>query len=445
MKKRTLALILAVTMLLAVCLTGCGSKTPTAESTPNTTAAPANTTEAAAPSDEPIELEFWTINLKKNFNDYIQGMIDDYEEEHPNITINWVDVPGADVTQKMITAMASDDVPDVINQTMLGYASIKSKGVLTAISDYADESALSVYIPGLCEPVTQDGKLMAIPWYNGGPFVQFVNTELYEAAGLDPNNPPTNVDELLENGRIIYEKTGVYGSNDFPTLLIMQAEGLDIVSEDGKTALFNSPEHVALLQKFIDAYQNGSLAPGCIGKDDRAYQESFDSEQTAQIGWWYASIINNWVSNSPDFVQKVKVAPAITGAGGSIPMKDSNLFLVPAKSEHPQEAVDFALYITSPERQLEFCEQVAIYPSTSETLDDAYFQSIEGDTLSDDARRVMIASAKTVSVDCVTALDNAQQLNEIYNEKVRAALMGTLTAQEALDQAAAEWNELLNK
>ena len=39
-------------------------------------------------------VEWWTINLQANYAEYIQGLIDAYTDEHPDVTINWVDVPG---------------------------------------------------------------------------------------------------------------------------------------------------------------------------------------------------------------------------------------------------------------------------------------------------------------------------------------------------------------
>src|SRR5699024_8571569 len=57
-------------------------------------------------------VEWWTINLQANYADYIQGLIDEYTAEHPDVTINWVDVPGQDINTKLLAALASGEVPD---------------------------------------------------------------------------------------------------------------------------------------------------------------------------------------------------------------------------------------------------------------------------------------------------------------------------------------------
>src|SRR5579875_3513057 len=60
-------------------------------------------------------VQFWTINLKKNYNDYITGMINSYEKQHPKVHIDWVDVPGQDIATKLLAALASGKVPDAVN------------------------------------------------------------------------------------------------------------------------------------------------------------------------------------------------------------------------------------------------------------------------------------------------------------------------------------------
>ncbi|MEG1698307.1 MAG: sugar ABC transporter substrate-binding protein [Oscillospiraceae bacterium] len=440
-KQRLLAAILGITMLFSAC----GSKPPVSTSAANPSSAPAVSKSEPAAA-EPMEIEFWTINLKKNFEGYIQGMIDDYQAKNPNITINWVDVPGKDVTQKMVTAMAGDKVPNVINETNLGFATVKSQNALAAISDYATKEQLSVYTQSMLEPFMQNGKLMAIPWYHEGGYVQFINTELYKKAGLDADKPPKTFEELLANGKIIHEKMpNVYGSNDFPSMIAMQAEGLPIISEDGKSAVFTSDAHVKFVQMFVDGYKNGAIAPGAIGKDNRAFQQSFDSEQVAQWGWWFSSELNNWEKNAPDVYKKVKVYPAVTGKAGAVPVYDSMVFLVPAKAEHPKETVDFLLYITNPENQLAFCKLAPIFPSTPSTLEDPFFQSPKIEKLQDEATAIRLSSAGELRLDIVSTLNSASELTELYNEEIRAALVGDKTAKQALEDAAKAWAPILAK
>ena len=62
-------------------------------------------------AQEKIQIEFWTISLAGPFTDWIEDFIARYEAEHPNVEIVWVDVPGADVAQKYLTAISAGIAP----------------------------------------------------------------------------------------------------------------------------------------------------------------------------------------------------------------------------------------------------------------------------------------------------------------------------------------------
>ena len=71
--------------------------------------------QASTDSGESTEIEFWTMQLKPTFTDYIEGVIADFEEENPNVTVKWVDVPWGDMEKKILSAVSSETAPDVAN------------------------------------------------------------------------------------------------------------------------------------------------------------------------------------------------------------------------------------------------------------------------------------------------------------------------------------------
>ncbi|NBC29956.1 MAG: extracellular solute-binding protein, partial [Spirochaetes bacterium] len=64
---------------------------------------------------EQQELTFWTMSLSPAFDEYINGVIEDFESQNSNVTVEWVDVPWGDMETKILTAAASDSMPDVVN------------------------------------------------------------------------------------------------------------------------------------------------------------------------------------------------------------------------------------------------------------------------------------------------------------------------------------------
>ena len=76
----TVAAVLALPLALAGCVSG----------------SPAGGDEPKQQSSDAYsgDVEWWTINLQKNYGPDIQKWIDAYQKEHPKVSIKWVDVPG---------------------------------------------------------------------------------------------------------------------------------------------------------------------------------------------------------------------------------------------------------------------------------------------------------------------------------------------------------------
>ena len=64
---------------------------------------------------------------------------------------------------------------------------------------------LERFYPTLIRIGTCDGWLYGVPAFGGG-YRLYYNTELFKAAGLDPNKPPTNWGELLDCSKKLSKK-----------------------------------------------------------------------------------------------------------------------------------------------------------------------------------------------------------------------------------------------
>jgi sn-glycerol 3-phosphate transport system substrate-binding protein len=98
---------------------------------------------------------------------------------------------------------------------------------------------------------------------NSGCFALVYNKELYEASGLDPEKPPTNLMELLEAAAKIADPSKqVWGhyvltapthqTGGFFFEAILWAFGSQVVSDDWTEVAFNTPDGVAALNWYHD-------------------------------------------------------------------------------------------------------------------------------------------------------------------------------------------------
>lgn len=383
-------------------------------------------------------VEWWTINLQKNFADYIEKLISDYTAEHPDVTIHWVDVPGQDINTKLLAALASDSVPDAVNfgsDTIGQYAE-----AMTDLNEHFTAEELGTYQESLVGPLQgTDGKQIALPWYNGGARLGLYRTSALGEAGFDPENPPKTWDEALELAQAVQDLTGEYGANMMAYTMTVQSEGIALLNEDGTTAAFNTPECLAVLEKYKEGLDGGAIAPGVLGKDDRSYEQSLENKQIAFFPSRVSSDLTNIEKNAPDVYEDLTVAPAVTGADGINYIVSQQVFGIPAKSTQKAAAAAWLKWVTDATNLLEFCKLVPIFPSTPGSLEDPFFTEIDTSTPAGMGRKILVDTFPSLE-DGSLKSRNDPHLRELFDEQVRAFASGNSSGQDALDTAEEQWN-----
>ena len=388
------------------------------------------------------DVEWWTINLQKNYGPDIQKWIDAYQKEHPDVSIKWVDVPGQDITTKLLAALASGKVPDAVNITSATTGLFA--GSMADLNSLFSKDDLAAYAPNLSDPLVADGKRIAVPWYNGGTSLAFYNKDLLAKAGFDPAKPPVTYDDALKLAKTYHDATGKSATNFMAYSSVVQANGIPLLSDDRQKAAFNTPETLALLEKFKAEFSTGAIAPGSLGANQRDLPQSLENKLIAFNPVAVSSSLLNIEKNSPAVYGSIVVGPPVTGKDGKYYMSGQQIMGIPAKSDNQAAAAAWIKYVTAPEQQLALCKLVPIYPSSVKALADPFFTEISGSTPADEARKVLLKTF-TNSIDASLGSGNDEQLRQLFDDQVRAYMSGTKTAQQALDAAEKAWNDTLAK
>lgn len=418
----------AVGLSLALSAVGCVSQT-----------APSQNTDASDPQFEGT-VEFWTINLKKNYNDYVSGLINTYQQAHPKVTINWIDVPGAEIATKLLAAVASGSVPDAVNldSTHLG----KFTPALSSIDELLTKDDLSDYQPNLLNSLRRDGKLYAIPWYNGGAPVGIYRTSVVSKAGFNAANPPKTYQDALDLAQKVYDTTKVFGMNEIPGYAQLTTMGIPMLSADKKRAAFNTPQAAAILAAFKKVYDGKGIAPGAVSKDIRNLPQNLDNSQLAFNPNALPFTLLNTKKNAPAVYADLAVTTGLRNKDGKYLLLAQQTFVVPKASKHKRAAAEFIKFVTNSANQLAMCKLVTIYPSTVTASKDPYFSDVKGDEPSDKARKVIVSELPDL-VDGSLGTSKDSELVELLEDQVRAFLQGSRSATEALSAAEQAWNTKL--
>lgn len=426
------AFVLVITMLL---LAACG----------NDDKKGSDESKGSSNGDEQVTIEFWTMQLQPTFTDYINGIIEDFEAENPNIKVDWLDVPAADLSKKILTAVSTDTAPDVVNLNPTFASQLAELDALVNMEEAVSEEDKALYVKGAWEANQIDGKTFAIPWYLSTS-VTLNNKLIFEEAGLDPEKPATTYEEAAEYAKIIKEETGKYGY--FPSMdlsLVLQhmvMMGAELTNEDGTQAAFNTAEGLYAFEYFTKLYQDGLIPREALTGDQRS---TIDMYQAGQVAFFDGSqFIVQVKENSPEIYENTLPSEAITGKSGKKTMSVQNV-VVPSQTEHEEAAVKFALFLTNGENQLEFSKLTPILPSNVEALADPFFTEAGEDAEATDLVRIVSASQLESAELLVPPMENYDELRQAMYDAISASMLGEMEPQEALDQAEHAWNEILAK
>lgn len=255
-KRPSMPALLCTIVIFAVALAGCTAVTPS-----GTTGA---STESA--SAEPTTLNVYTWWDITNFA-HLQKMQETFEAENPDITLNFITIP-TDYANTMVTKLAAGEVPDVMMLAMDQVPRYANAGLLTPITDLASQEYIDSLYPVVKNALTVDGTMYAAG-RDVTPKVMYLNTAMFEAAGIPIPADTWTIDDFLAlaqqltSGTGVEEQWGYYWAN-YPdqTFALIAAFGGQMYSEDGTHSVLSTDEKtMQALQFMYDLYNTYDVAP----------------------------------------------------------------------------------------------------------------------------------------------------------------------------------------
>jgi multiple sugar transport system substrate-binding protein len=456
-------LALSFTLLLAVTACGtAGEQTDEPAATPDTDADadadadPDGDVDADADADADPDADdegdgevagditFTTLQLSPDFDDYINGVIDSFESEHPDVTVEWVDVPFEGATERLLADAAAGTLADVVNLNPDLAFPLAAEGEFLDLEAEAGD-VRDDYIEGAWDAFRYPGMdgAYGYPWYLSTEVTMY-NAALLEEAGLDPDDAPETFDELFDVAREVAANTDAYGmhpalENRFVIDLVKL--GVDITDEDATEATFNTPEAVAHVEELVALYEEGAVSADAVTEGHRQEIEAYQAGSIALFpsGPNFLDIIEE---NAPDIAEDTRVAPQITGPAEVTGMSVMGL-LIPTTTDNPDAAHAFAQYMTNGDNQLAFADEVLVFPSIEEALTDERFTDADEDA--DFAEAIATAAEQLPDAANLRPVVVDDEVNTAIISNVQAAMLGDLSPEDALEAAEAEVNAILER
>jgi multiple sugar transport system substrate-binding protein len=193
-----------------------------------------------------------------------------FEEAHPDIDIIGVEYEWKGPT--FAVQLAAGSLPDVFTVPFTDAKTLLQNGQLMDVTDEIEALGYTdKFNPIILDAVTgDDGRLFGFPRQAYAMGLHY-NRDLFEAAGLDPDSPPTTWDEVREAAAATSEATGKAGfmemtmnnTGGWQLVAASAARGGSIQEGDaasGYTSTINNPGTVAALEFLQDLrWEDNSL------------------------------------------------------------------------------------------------------------------------------------------------------------------------------------------
>ena len=392
---RSGATLLAIGMVLA--LGACGrSDDDGADASGGAQASEVDTSAASG------DISVWAMGTE---GDNLETLATAYMEEFPDVTVEVTSVPWDGAHDRIVNAIAAQEVPDVtmVGTTWMGeFASLGGLDPVPANIDPAE------FFEGAWETTIVDGTSYAVPWYVETRLLYY-RTDLAEEAGI--TEAPATWDDLTALAEGIQGTGAEYGINLQPggtgawqtyMPFFWQAGG-EIMDDSGAFTL-DGDACVQALTFYDSFFEAGLTAPAA---SDVPLEGSFANGDVGSFisGPWMIGIVEDAGTDPATYA----VAHQPTEAAGTSFVGGSNLAVL-ADSDNKPAAWSFVEYLSRPEVQVTWYETVKDLPSVQSAWDDESLSGDEllsafGDQLADAKAPPAIATWEEVAAEIDTVIE----------------------------------------
>ncbi|WP_233198399.1 ABC transporter substrate-binding protein [Cryobacterium sp. Y50] len=311
--------------------------------------------DAATLSDEPVTLSFtwWGNDLRTAATNEV---IAAFEAECPNITIEGQFSDWAGYWDKLATATAANDTPDIMQMDEKYIATYGERGALLDLDTTGDAIDLSEFPESALATGEIDGGRYGIPTALNSQAIM-VNPDLFEQAGVPlPDDENWTWDDFKQLGAQISAGGGgdVFGVQTWGfedgSLRTWARQAGDSLYTDGEVSI--KTEAVQDWYEYMLAMVDEGVMPPAstvVEKLTAGQAESMTATNRAGMGTWWNSQLTALADSSGAPLQIMRVPTPDGGADGSAYYKTSMFWSVSSRTEHPAEAALFLDYLANSE------------------------------------------------------------------------------------------------
>ena len=332
---------------------------------------------------EKVNVVFWDENAGPDRTPYYKKLIQEFEEQNPTIHIEYIGLPKQTAKQKIDSAIASNDLPDVCGVQTSWLADFTSRKVLLDLdplfAQWDEKDRLSPAIIESNREMVLDKKLYQMPntmsmeilWYRPDWFAK------------EQVKVPDTWDEFFyavekmtdkDKQRYGFSIRGGNGASIQLLRMMFAYSGFtDFFDKNGKCRI-NDPKHVEFVKKYLALYQK--FTP--ISDVTNGYREmiaAFDMGNVAMVQHNIGSYSQHQKSLKPGEYAPLPLPKAVNGdfiqEGGNI-----DGYSIFNTSKHPKEAWLFISFLCSQKSQSYWNKSIGQIPTHMDSLQEPWAQEL---------------------------------------------------------------------
>jgi len=247
-------------------------------------------------------VRFWAMGAE---GEAVQKLKPIFERQHPSIKLDIQTIPWTAAQEKLISAYASRNLPDVFqlgNTWIPQFAALNTLEALNTRIDTSRSISSAAYFRGIWQTNIIDSLVYGIPWYIDTR-VLFYRTDLLKQAGF--TRPPRTWQALYTMAKAIKKqsRSGQYAlylpTNEWAPFVIFGLQnGASLLKENSTRGNFESPAFLRAFE-FLIRFYHEDLAPLGFTQITNVYQAFARGTFVFYIsGPWNLPQFKRWMSDS---------------------------------------------------------------------------------------------------------------------------------------------------
>ncbi|WP_102345133.1 ABC transporter substrate-binding protein [Bacillus sp. Marseille-P3661] len=413
-----------------------------------------SSSEPVTPSEnsngDPIEIEFMHI-WGGSAGEAVDRLVTEYNESQDKVHVKPVFVQGSyeGILEKLQILATSNQLPDLVLSGFT-YTNYMIKNMpIVPLQTFIDKENmdLSDFFPKMLElgkgmGEVADGSIYGLPFVVSTPVVYY-NKDLFEQAGLDPENPPKTFDEWREVAKLLTngDQKGIYFNYSITGNWLFQAMtetlGGQMIAVDETQVAFNNVAGKQSLQYWVDLINVDQTMPNV---DNQQAVQSFTSGKLGVYVNTTASL--RQLQAESDFEIGTAPFPVDGTHPRKVPAGGNAIYMIESNTEQEEAAWDFIKFATSPKGTTIISEGIGYMAVRQSAIEK---DELLGKYLKEENP---VAYTTYTQVDDMVPWYNypgegGTRIYKIVQDNIQAALTLQKSVEEALNGAAKEANQLI--